>query len=68
MGMWSRCVSFAACVACGFGANASEPMVKWVFEGASNLYAPPLSADVHPRPGLETSVAARVLSPSFPFS
>jgi endoglucanase len=32
----------------------ADPAVKWVFEAQSNLYAPPLVADVHPAPGLET--------------
>lgn len=35
-------------------AGAGEPMVKWVYEATSNLYAPPLVAEVHPAPGLET--------------
>lgn len=33
---------------------AETPSLKWVFEAQSNLYAPPLIADVHPAPGLET--------------
>ncbi len=31
-----------------------EPSLKWVYNAQSNLYAPPLVADMHPNPGLET--------------
>lgn len=33
---------------------ASEPELKWAYAAQSNLYAPPLVADVCPAPGLET--------------
>lgn len=39
------------------GAAAVTPAVKWVYEAQSNLYAPPLVADMHPAPGLETVIA-----------
>jgi len=34
--------------------SAPQPRLKWAFTAGSNLYAPPLVADVHPSPGLET--------------
>jgi outer membrane protein assembly factor BamB len=47
----------AGCVvllALGAWASGSEPELKWQYEARSNLYAPPLCADVHPSPGIET--------------
>lgn len=40
---------------CGL-ADAAGPRVKWTFEAKSNLYGPPLVADMHPAPGLETLI------------
>lgn len=34
--------------------QGADPSLKWAFTAGSNLYAPPLVADVHPAPGLET--------------
>lgn len=42
----------AALITCG--TLGVEPQLKWSFKAESNLYAPPLVADVHPSPGLET--------------
>lgn len=36
--------------------NAAEPEVLWSYTAQSNLYAPPLIADVHPEPGQEIIV------------
>lgn len=36
-----------------FVGTAAEPEVVWAYAAQSNLYAPPLAADVHPAPGLE---------------
>ncbi|HUW62806.1 MAG TPA: glycoside hydrolase family 9 protein [Candidatus Bathyarchaeia archaeon] len=44
-----------ACI--GFLASANSPQVLWTFEAQSNLYAPPLVADVCPNPGLETVIS-----------
>ncbi len=35
-------------------ACAADARLKWAFTAGSNLYAPPLVADMHPSPGLET--------------
>ncbi|MBN1348126.1 PQQ-binding-like beta-propeller repeat protein, partial [candidate division KSB1 bacterium] len=32
---------------------AAQPRLKWQFEAESQLYAPPLVADIHPKPGKE---------------
>jgi len=37
-------------------AHAAGPRVKWTYEAKSNLYGPPLVADMHPAPGLETVI------------
>lgn len=42
---------------CMSHAVAVTPAVKWVYEAQSNLYAPPLVAEMHPAPGLETVIA-----------
>lgn len=47
-------LAMAACFVGVFCAAAGDPVSKWVFESSSNLYAPPLVADVHPAAGLET--------------
>ena len=39
----------------------AQPEEKWIYQGQSNLYGPPVVADMHPSPGLETVVCdARV--------
>ena len=48
-------VAGAALIICS--ANAVEPQLKWSYKGESNLYAPPLVADVAPSPGKETIVS-----------
>ena len=35
---------------------AAQPEVKWEYEGLSNLYPPPLVADMAPDSGLETII------------
>ncbi len=45
---------FVMLVALSAIASTSEPTVKWQFHAESNLYAPPLVADVCPSPGKET--------------
>ncbi len=52
----SKHLLFAA-VWAAYAAGASQPEVKWTFEGQSNLYGPPLVAEMHANPGLETLVA-----------
>ena len=44
-------------VCVGFLASANAPQVVWTFEAQSNLYAPPLVADICPNPGLETVIS-----------
>jgi len=39
------------------GANAADPELEWAFKAESNLYAPPLVADVAPNPGKETIIS-----------
>ena len=41
----------------GASAAAEQPTVLWSYEAQSNLYPSPLTADVHPAPGLETIVS-----------
>ena len=38
-------------------ANAAEPQLKWSYKAESNLYAPPLVADLAPSPGKETIIS-----------
>ena len=64
--MNKRCLHLAAILSLGLGvsASAAEPLLKWAYEAQSNLYAPPLAAEMHPEPGLETVISdseARVL-------
>lgn len=47
-------VGFAAAAV---NAHGVTPAVKWTYEARSNLYAPPLVADMHPAPGLETVIS-----------
>lgn len=47
----------AAILFCASNAGAVTPTVKWTYEAQSNLYAPPLVADMHPAAGLETVIA-----------
>lgn len=47
----SACFIFV--FACAAAAGPSEPTLKWSFTALSNLYAPPLIADVRPEPGAE---------------
>ena len=44
---------FGAALFAAVPGKASEPLLEWAFEAKSNLYAPPLVADVHPAPGKE---------------
>jgi endoglucanase len=37
--------------------GGSQPQVKWIFQAESQLYAPPLVADVCPNPGQETIIS-----------
>lgn len=53
--MTKRPLYLLLCFACT--AYAAEPVVKWSYEGQSNLYGPPLVADIHPNPGLESVMA-----------
>ena len=39
---------------CVLASAASDPSLKWAYTAQSNLYAPPLTADMHPGAGLET--------------
>ncbi|MBP8131173.1 MAG: glycoside hydrolase family 9 protein [Candidatus Hydrogenedentes bacterium] len=50
-------ISVAAILCAASGAAAVTPAVTWVYEAQSNLYAPPLVADMHPAAGLETVIA-----------
>lgn len=38
----------------GNPSHGSDPRLKWTYTAGSNLYAPPLVADMNPAPGLET--------------
>jgi len=44
-------------ILCAIAAGASDPKLKWEYQALSNLYAPPLVADMHHAPGLETIIA-----------
>ena len=35
---------------------ATQPEEKWIYHAQSNLYGPPVVADMHPGPGLETVI------------
>ncbi|MCC6490472.1 MAG: glycoside hydrolase family 9 protein [Candidatus Hydrogenedentes bacterium] len=47
-------MKFALALLCAVAASSAEPGLKWSYSAQSNLYAPPLVADMHPQPGLET--------------
>ena len=48
--MW---IATGLVLVCG-ALHAAEPRLEWSYEAKSNLYAPPVVADIHPAPGLET--------------
>ncbi|MCC6699150.1 MAG: glycoside hydrolase family 9 protein [Candidatus Hydrogenedentes bacterium] len=47
-------MKYALALLCAVAASSAEPTLKWSYTAQSNLYAPPLIADMHPQPGLET--------------
>lgn len=49
-------LAFLALVTC-LTCAADAPRVLWSYEASSNLYAPPLVVDVHPRAGRETIIS-----------
>ena len=52
--MRSMGLLLAVVLLASFPAQGAQPRVKWTYAAKSNLYGPPLSADMHPAPGLET--------------
>ncbi|HNY87232.1 MAG TPA: glycoside hydrolase family 9 protein [Candidatus Hydrogenedentes bacterium] len=54
--MKHRSVLLAGAILLAAAASAA-PRPVWEFAAESNLYAPPLTADLHPAPGLETVVS-----------
>ena len=54
--MKHRSVLMAGALLLAASASAA-PRLLWEFAAESNLYAPPLTADLHPAPGLETVVS-----------
>ncbi|HPO12089.1 MAG TPA: glycoside hydrolase family 9 protein [Candidatus Hydrogenedentes bacterium] len=50
-------LAIATCFVVVCCAAAGDPLSKWVFDASSNLYAPPLTVDVHPAPGLEMIIS-----------
>ena len=53
MTMRTAALVLAALVATGASSRAETPRVKWRYLALSNLYAPPVVADLHPHPGQE---------------
>jgi len=47
----------AIVLATGHVIHAGQPRLKWKFQAESNLYAPPLVADVSPAPGFEVLIS-----------
>lgn len=52
-----RAALLFCCALAPLSAAAQPPKLAWEFEARSNLYAPPLTADFHPAPGLETVIS-----------
>lgn len=56
-GRMLRALFCAAAVLMAQTAHAEEPRLLWSYEAESNLYAPPLVADVHEASGLESIIS-----------
>jgi outer membrane protein assembly factor BamB len=55
--MYCRCLLLSVLLTMALPAAADSPRLVWKYEALSNLYAPPLVADMHPEPGKEIVIS-----------